>query len=149
MPVGELDTYPAEGAGTQPTFTPPPTEPAPEPTPTPTLAPPRATVAAATAGVEQWRSLVALYMAPENVDGMLNIMRCESGGNPNATGGAGERSLFQIHPLHPDSTYDPEGNIRAAARISAGGYQHGAWDGPTPGRGDAWFNGAPCSWRPG
>ena len=29
MPVGELDTYPAEGAGTQPTFTPPPTEPAP------------------------------------------------------------------------------------------------------------------------
>lgn len=143
------------------TPTPPPTEtptpeptatPTPEPPPPPTPAPPRPAPVQAqalapqpvTTGVEQWRSLVAAYMAPENVDGFLRIMACESGGNPNATGGAGERGLFQIHPSHADSTYDPEGNIRAAARISANGYQTGAWDGPFPGRGRAWFNGHPC-----
>jgi soluble lytic murein transglycosylase-like protein len=54
-------------------------------------------------------------------------MACESGGNPNATGSAGERGLMQIHPLHADSTYDPEGNIRAAYRISGGGVDFSAW----------------------
>jgi hypothetical protein len=33
---------------------------------------------------------------------------------------------MQIHPIHADSTYDPEGNIRAALRIS-GGYNFAAW----------------------
>ena len=58
---------------------------------------------------------------------VLRIMACESGGNPNATGSAGERGLMQIHPLHFDSTYDPEGNLRAAYRISGGGSSFAAW----------------------
>lgn len=31
------------------------------------------------------------------------IVRHESGGNPRATGGAGERGLYQIHPVHKSS----------------------------------------------
>ncbi len=79
-----------------------------------------------TGGVEQWRPLVASIFPAEMVDAALRVMACESGGNPNATGSAGERGLFQIHPLHRDSTYDPEGNVRAALRIS-GGYSWAAW----------------------
>ena len=57
----------------------------------------------------------------------FGIGSCESGGNSNATGSAGERGYFQIHPIHFDSTYDPEGNVRAAYRISRGGSDWSAW----------------------
>lgn len=100
--------------------------------------------AASIGGVEQWRALAEKYFEPWNVQGMLNIMQCESRGRWDATGDAGERGLFQIHPLHFDSTYDPEGNVAAASRISARGYQLGAWDGPTPGRAERWFNTGVC-----
>lgn len=105
-----------------------------QPLPSPTVVP-EATVSAAGTSVvrelpsytvEQWRPLVASIFPAESVDMVLSIMRCESGGNPNATGVAGERGLMQIHPLHADSTYDPEGNIRAAFRIS-GGWNWNAW----------------------
>lgn len=102
------------------------------PTPTVELAPVAETVVAAAnygyipGNVEQWRGLVASIFPAEMVDQALRVMACESGGNPNATGAAGERGLFQIHPLHRDSTYDPEGNVRAALRIS-GGYSWNAW----------------------
>lgn len=78
--------------------------------------------------VERWRPLVASIFPAWAVSSALAIIQCESEGNPNATGAQGERGLFQIHPRwHPDSTYDPEGNVRAAYRISGGGTDWGAW----------------------
>ena len=48
--------------------------------------PPKRTTPARTysGGVEQWRSLVATYFRPGDVDRALRIMACESGGNPDA-----------------------------------------------------------------
>ena len=92
-------------------------------------------------GVERWRGLVALIFPAENVERVLRVMTCESHGDPNATGGVGERGLMQIHPIHSDSTYDPEGNLRAAFRISAGGTTFAAWAG---GKGDRWAEGGGC-----
>lgn len=80
--------------------------------------------------VERWRWLVATVFAGSSsnqVDYILDIMQCESKGRPGATGAAGERGLMQIHPVHYDSTYDPEGNLRAAYRISNGGRDWSAW----------------------
>jgi soluble lytic murein transglycosylase-like protein len=104
--------------------------------PEPTPAPVQTTVAAASVpvytpipysgGVEQWRPLVASIFPAESVDAALRVIACESGGNANATGAAGERGLFQVHPIHWDSSYDPEANVRAALRIS-GGYSWNAW----------------------
>jgi hypothetical protein len=121
-----------------------------EPTPEPTLPPvPTAMVAAqerssvveqrtpnapvggsnpsVPANVEQWRGLVESIFPAFAVETALRIMRCESGGNPNATGAAGERGLFQVHGIHHDSTYDPTGNVLAAFRISAGGTNWNPW----------------------
>jgi soluble lytic murein transglycosylase-like protein len=82
----------------------------------------------ATSGVEQWRPLVESIFPAFAVETALRIMRCESSGNPNATGAAGEMGLFQIHPRwHPDATYDPHGNMLAAFRISAGGTNWNPW----------------------
>ncbi len=79
-------------------------------------------------GVEQWRPLVASIFPAWAVDTVLAVMWCESRGDPNATGAAGERGLLQIHPRwHYDATYDPEGNLRAAYRISSGGTDWSAW----------------------
>jgi hypothetical protein len=78
--------------------------------------------------VEQWRGMVESIFPAFAVETALRIMRCESSGNPNATGAAGEMGLFQIHPrFHPDATYDPYGNMLAAYRISGGGTSWGAW----------------------
>lgn len=56
------------------------------------------------------------------------IARCESNWRPWATGAAGERGIWQIHPAyHHDATYDVLGNARAAYRISNGGTDWGAW----------------------
>jgi len=57
----------------------------------------------------------------------LAVSWCESRWSPNATGGASEKGLFQIHPIHFDSTYDPLENMLAAYRISSGGYDWSAW----------------------
>ena len=35
-----------------------------------------------------------------NADAALRVARCESGFNTYAVGSAGERGLFQIHPIH-------------------------------------------------
>lgn len=67
-------------------------------------------------------------MPAETVDGWLRRIQCESGGRADATGAQGEMGLLQIHPrFHPDASYDPEANIRAAYRISGGGYDTSAW----------------------
>lgn len=137
---------PPESPGPDPLVFEPP-DATPEPTPEPTIAPRSpAPATAATVerkpaipltpppqvqdsfiGVEQWRGLVESIFPAFSVETVLRIMRCESGGNSNATGSAGERGLMQIHPLHFDSTYDPTGNLLAAFRISGGGTSWGAW----------------------
>jgi len=94
------------------------------PVPVPTQAPAAPVFAGSS---EQWRQLVASIFPSWAVDTALRIIQCESKGNPGATGGHGERGLFQIHPVHPDSTYDPAGNVQAAYRISAGGQDWSAW----------------------
>jgi hypothetical protein len=54
----------------------------------------------------------------------------ESNWRAGATGELGERGLFQIHPIHHDSSYDPWANAQAAYRLSNGGYEwcrHWRW----------------------
>lgn len=56
------------------------------------------------------------------------IAKAESGGRQYATGAAGERGYWQIHPLHGSlSTYSPLGNARAAVIISNDGTNWSAW----------------------
>ena len=116
MPVGELDTYPAEGAGTQPTFTPPPTEPAPAyfpPTLYPTLGNSQTSlgnsqslVEAATVRVSQeggqltedeMRAVLYSSGWPEELFSQaLAVSWCESRWSPYAHNG-GNAGLFQMN----------------------------------------------------
>lgn len=59
------------------------------------------------------------------------IITRESGGDPTATGSAGERGLVQIHPIHRswlggwwDRMYEPAANAFAAVSLKA---QAGGW----------------------
>ena len=90
------------------------------------------------AGVEQWRELVASIMPADTVERWLRVMACESGGNPNATGAAGELGLLQIMPYYHQAKadalfgaganlYDPVVNVSVAYVISGGGYSFSAW----------------------
>lgn len=57
-----------------------------------------------------------------------SIAMAESSGEQFATGPAGERGYWQIHPDHgPLSTYDPLGNARAAVAISGDGTNWTPW----------------------
>lgn len=61
-------------------------------------------------GVERWRSMVAVY-TDWNVDLMLRIMGCESGGDPNNKNRSSSASgLFQIL----GGPFDPAANIAVA-----------------------------------
>jgi len=111
--------------GVPPALTPTPVTPT--PTPVPPTQRPVTPIPLYQPDVERWRGLVALIFPPWYVDVALRVMDCESKGLPGATGAASERGLFQIHPIHHDSTYDPEGNVRAAYRISKGGNDWSAW----------------------
>ncbi len=125
-----------------------PSTPTPIPIPTPTVSIPiyrepshvsSASESRAVSGVEQWRYLVIQYFGDTpNVQKVLNIMSCESGGDPNATGIYGHRGLMQelpeYHQAKADSLfgpganlYDPEVNI-AVARVISGGYNFSAWE---------------------
>lgn len=60
------------------------------------------------------------------------VAYCESRGNPRAVGSAGERGLFQIHPVHfgwahPWLLFVPRYNARAAFRLSRGGTNWKPW----------------------
>ena len=56
------------------------------------------------------------------------IAMAESSGKEFATGPAGERGYWQIHPDHGAlSTYDPNGNAKAAIIISFDGTNWSAW----------------------
>jgi hypothetical protein len=64
----------------------------------------------------------------------LEVVRCETGGtfNPWARGSAGERGLFQIHPIHfgwlnEQRLWQPRYNARAAYQLSHGGRNWSHW----------------------
>ncbi len=87
--------------------------------------------------VEQWRWLVEIWFAPADVERALDIMACESGGNPNAKNPTSTASgLFQhlrawwsgewgTHgPFDP---FDPAESVEAAAYLrydTPGGWSH-------------------------
>ena len=93
------------------------------------------------AGVEQWRPLVATYFRPGDVDRALRIMRCESGGDPNImhdfSNPASASGLFQHLGKYwatrsaaagyaGVSIFDPTANVATAAwlRDQRGGWSH-------------------------
>jgi hypothetical protein len=94
---------------------------------------PSYTPVATTSGVEQWRGLVSQY--DWNVDLVLAIMRCESGGNAAAVGDTttaySSYGLMQIRALpgRPDPSWllIPENNISYAYQLSAGGANWHPW----------------------
>lgn len=64
----------------------------------------------------------------------IRVVACETGGtfNARAVGRAGERGLFQIHPVHfswaqPARLFDPVWNSRVAYRLSRGGTNWRPW----------------------
>ena len=64
----------------------------------------------------------------------LSVAYCETGGtmDPRARGRAGERGLFQIHPIHfswldERRLFEPLYNARIAFRLSRGGRDWDAW----------------------
>ena len=74
------------------------------------------------AGVEQWRTLVAAYFPADQVEKALRVMGCESGGNPNAHNPSGASGLFQLMPIWwagKFDPYNPEANVAAAAALWA------------------------------
>jgi hypothetical protein len=86
--------------------------------------------------VEQWRPLVEEYFPAADVEWALAIIRCESGGNPNAVGPTNDHGLFQhLGQYWADrssragwagaSIYDPEASVAVAAWLLAtGGKSH-------------------------
>lgn len=94
-----------------------------------------------TAKVEQWRELVEKYFKKQHVTWALNIIQCESGGDPNAyNASSGASGLFQhLAKYWPEraakagfpgaSPFNPEANIAASAYLlyaPGGGPQHWA-----------------------
>lgn len=91
-----------------------------------------ATPSPITAGVEQWRTLVAAYFPADQVDRALRVMACESGGDPNAYNPSGATGLMQIlaswadnFGYQPADLYDPDINLHIASLLWAdGGWSH-------------------------
>ena len=153
--VSEAGIASSNIATATPTNTPTPTTtPTPIPTSTATPMPARYNPPVVSAqgmfrpSVERWRNLVATIWPPEAVDKVLRIMTCESGGDTNVVG-IGGTGLMQINDIHgPYDWTDPITNLTKAYALSRGGTQWWHWDGPTPGRGQAWADGAICGWQP-
>jgi hypothetical protein len=98
---------------------------------------------AARAGVEPWRPLVEQYFPEELVEDALNVMRCESGGNPDAVHPESDATgLYQFlggtwvfssaNAGFPGaSRFDAEANVSAAAWLVEysvrTGHPRGAW----------------------
>jgi transglycosylase-like protein with SLT domain len=87
--------------------------------------------------VEQWRPLVEAYFPAGYVNWAMQIMTCESGGDPNATNrSSGAAGLFQFLPRYwagraanagfaGASPYDPTANVATAAwLLETGGESH-------------------------
>lgn len=70
---------------------------------------------------------------PASTEGAaIRVARCESRLDRFAVGRAGERGLFQIHPIHfswaqPRRLFDPVWNSRIAYRLSRGGTTWRHW----------------------
>lgn len=94
--------------------------------PPPTVAPVPTASTVSDPVIDTWGECPALIAEALGRAGCL-VSWCESEWNPWATGPAGERGDFQIHPIHADSTYDRAGNVAAAVRISRGGTDWGPW----------------------
>lgn len=84
--------------------------------------------------VERWRSLVARYFRPEDVDKALWVIMHESGGNPQALGdGGASGGLFQLNDygvgagMTNAQKFDPETNIARAAQAVYGGQGWRPW----------------------
>lgn len=97
---------------------PPPTTttvpPPPPPAPPATIPPP--------ADLNTLEQLICSY--PWDCATALRVAACESGMNPAAVGAAGERGLFQIHPVHAPALgarwaqmFDPATNIAVAHEL--------------------------------
>ena len=75
--------------------------------------------------VEQWRGLVSVYFAAEDVWRVLCLMGHESGGNPNAyNAGSGASGLMQVlsswaddYGVSKQALFDPNTNLRIAADL--------------------------------
>jgi len=83
-------------------------------------------------GIYSYSALEALWVSaggsPRAEATAACIAEHESGGDPGATGKAGERGLWQIMPLHGAlSTYSPSGNARGAVIISGNGTDWSPW----------------------
>lgn len=89
------------------------------------------------AGLDRWRPLVARYFRPEDVDLALEVIGCESHGNPRAANPTSTaRGLFQhLASMWPERAakagwpdadiFDPEANVAVAAWLV---YEGGGWD---------------------
>ena len=67
-----------------------------------------------------------------NAGPALAVAWCESRFDPSITGAAGERGLFQIHPVHwgwldEDRLFDPLYNAQMAYELSQGGTDWSSW----------------------
>lgn len=109
-----------------------PPEPSPEPRPSATVV---RTVPAGDTGmgsdVEQWRGLVAAYFPAGDIDLVLAVMRCESGGNPNAYNPSGASGLMQVlaswadnFGYSPGQLFDPAVNLHVSSILWADGISH-------------------------
>ena len=126
-----LITY---AATTERTESPPPS---PTTTPEPSAPPAPSQRVYVAASVEEWRSLVASIFPAENVDAVLSIMACESGGDPNAVSPTNDHGLLQINGVNfgrftdtfgaAANPYDPAQNLEVARQMSAGGTDFWAW----------------------
>lgn len=98
----------------------------------PPTSPPAAPQPPLQGGVERWRDLVSAYSW--DVDRMLRIMACESGGNPHATNPSGATGLLQVMtPLWstefgytPSELLDPGINVAVAYQVWLR-QSYGAW----------------------
>jgi soluble lytic murein transglycosylase-like protein len=82
--------------------------------------------------ISQWSELIIRYADLREIpaDLLAAQMYQESGGDPDATGAAGEIGLMQIlGRYHPCASYDPEQNISCGTAILAGHYKAtGDWN---------------------
>lgn len=90
--------------------------------------------------IEQWRPLVSTYFSPADVAWAMQVIACESGGDPNAKNPRSSASgLFQHLATYWEgrsakagwagaSIWDPEANIAVAAWLVYEGGGKGHWN---------------------
>lgn len=89
---------------------------------------------ASSANKHQIRSTICSVFTGVRCGPAIRVATCETGGtlDPNSRGAAGERGLFQIHPVHfgwldERRLYEPLFNARIAYRLSRGGTNWRPW----------------------